>query len=180
MAHQRQSSAAPIRVPRPTTASDTEDIDTNTTQFDPNTKIRFSISVDESVNKWDTPNEDTDLSPISSRKRHTEEETTKVRRKCTQLYDESHRSLVVIAESLKVIVQAIQMQVTLDTLNHVNWQLIIEKLQAMDIDLVDIIKVMKAFRSDGDLAKVFMSLTNTTIKRALMFEQLGSDSPPLP
>ncbi|KAL2528058.1 Uncharacterized protein Fot_20659 [Forsythia ovata] len=43
----------------------------------------------------------------------------------------------------------------------------------MDLDLVDIMKVMKAFRSDGDLAKVFMSLTNTTIMRALVFEQLG-------
>ncbi|KAL2486215.1 Myb DNA-bind 3 domain-containing protein [Abeliophyllum distichum] len=40
MAHQRQSSAAPIQVPRPTTASNTEDNDTNTTQVDPNTKIR--------------------------------------------------------------------------------------------------------------------------------------------
>ncbi|KAL2538056.1 Uncharacterized protein Fot_19447 [Forsythia ovata] len=50
----------------------------------------------------------------------------------------------------------------------------------MDLDLVDIMKVMKAFRSDGDLAKVFMSLTNTTIMRALVFEQLGRDPPPLP
>ncbi|KAL2530542.1 uncharacterized protein Fot_23143 [Forsythia ovata] len=40
MAHQRQSSTAPIRVSRPTTAIDTDDIDINTTQVDHNTKIR--------------------------------------------------------------------------------------------------------------------------------------------
>ncbi|KAL2520643.1 uncharacterized protein Fot_24566 [Forsythia ovata] len=40
MAHQRQGSATPIQVPRPTTATDTDDIDTNTTQVDPNTKIQ--------------------------------------------------------------------------------------------------------------------------------------------
>ncbi|KAL2487572.1 uncharacterized protein Fot_40864 [Forsythia ovata] len=59
-------------------------------------------------------------------------------------------------------------------------KLITEKLEAMDLDLVDIMKVMKAFRSDGDLAKMFMSLTNTTIMRALVFEQLGRDPPSLP
>ncbi|KAL2466774.1 Myb DNA-bind 3 domain-containing protein [Abeliophyllum distichum] len=110
------------------------------------------MQVDDSVNEVDTPTEDTDPSPNPTRKRHADEGTT----------------------------TAIHMQVTLDTLNHVNWQLITEKLEAMDLDLVDIMKVMKAFRSDGDLAKVFMSLTNTTIMRALVFEQLGRDPPPLP
>ncbi|KAL2470143.1 Myb DNA-bind 3 domain-containing protein [Abeliophyllum distichum] len=105
-----------------------------------------------SVNEVDTLTEDTDPSPNPTRKRHVNEGTT----------------------------TAIHMQATLDTLNHVNWQLITEKLEAMDLDLVDIMKVMKAFRSDGDLAKVFMSLTNTTIMHALVFEQLGRDPPPLP
>ncbi|KAL2532649.1 Uncharacterized protein Adt_06000 [Abeliophyllum distichum] len=110
------------------------------------------MQVDESVNELDTPTEDTDSSPIPSRKRHAAEGTT----------------------------SAIHMQETLDTVNHVNWQLITEKVEAMDLHLVDIMKVMKAFRSDSDLAKVFMSLTTTTIMRALVYEQLGRDPPPLP
>ncbi|KAL2512051.1 Uncharacterized protein Adt_17651 [Abeliophyllum distichum] len=199
MAHQRQSSAVPIRVPSPTTASDTEDNDTNTTQVDPTTKIRqgrwndemdmfmiialfhqalaghkrsdncltsfqvlkgksefgkwrtklcrrydeieaifgndtatgdravsdfdnFSpIQFHESVYEVDTPNEDTDPSPIFWHKRNAEEGTTKVRRKRSQPYDESHGSLSAIAESSKKkFAQALQMQATLDTLNHVN------------------------------------------------------------
>ncbi|KAL2545749.1 uncharacterized protein Fot_14982 [Forsythia ovata] len=40
MAHQQQSSAAPIRAPRSTYASYTEYIDTNNSQVDPNTKIQ--------------------------------------------------------------------------------------------------------------------------------------------
>ncbi|KAL2538666.1 uncharacterized protein Fot_20057 [Forsythia ovata] len=137
------------------------------------------MPVDESVNELDTPTEDTDPSPTHSRKRHAEEGTTTARRKYTKHHDDdSHRSLALIAESSKKIADAIHMQATLDTLNHVNWQLIIEKLEAMNLDLVDIMKVMKAFRSDDDLAKVFMSLTNTTIMRALVFEQLGRDPPP--
>ncbi|KAL2486270.1 Uncharacterized protein Adt_31026 [Abeliophyllum distichum] len=105
------------------------------------------IQVDGSVNEVDTPNEDTDP------------------------------KLILSLESSKTIAQAIQIQATPDTLNHVNWQLITEKLEAMNLDLVDI---MKVFRSDSDLAKVFMSLTNTIIMRALVFEQLGRDLPPLP
>ncbi|KAL2473450.1 uncharacterized protein Fot_49186 [Forsythia ovata] len=138
------------------------------------------IQVDESLNEVDTPNEDTDPSPNTSRKRNAEEGTSKTRRKRTHHFDESHGSLAVIAEASKKIAQAMQMQAALDTLNHVNWQLITEKLEAMDLDLVDILKVMKAFRSDGDLAKIFMSLTNTTIMRAMVYEQLGRDPPPLP
>ncbi|KAL2459854.1 uncharacterized protein Fot_54598 [Forsythia ovata] len=263
MAHQRHNSAAPFQVSRPTTATNMDDIDTNTTQVDHSTKIRqvrwnddmdgfmiialvhqvltghkrsdngftsFQISkAIESVKHgcgivvsgknvrarlktlkkeyaevsqllsisgfgwdsetgritadslaWDDLVKDTDPSPIPLRKRHAEERTTTGRRQRTKPYDNSHRSLSLIAESLKKIADAIHMQVTLDTLNHVNWQLITEKLEAMDLDLVDIMKVMKAFRSDGDLAKVFMSLTNTTIMRALVFEQLGRDPPPLP
>ncbi|KAL2556994.1 uncharacterized protein Fot_01733 [Forsythia ovata] len=130
--------------------------------------------------KVDTPNEETDPSPNTSRKRNAEEGTSKNRRKRTHHYDESHGSLSVIAESSKKIAQAMQMQAALDTLNHVNCELITEKLEAMDLDLVDILKVMKAFRSDGDLAKIFVSLTNTTIMRDLVFEQLGRDPPPLP
>ncbi|KAL2508725.1 uncharacterized protein Fot_32372 [Forsythia ovata] len=139
------------------------------------------MQVDDSVNELDTPTEDTDRSPTPSRKRGSEEGTSTGRRKRTKPHDdESHRALALIAESSRKIVDAIHMQATLDTLNHVNWQLITEKLEAMDLDLVDIMKVMKAFRSDGDLAKVFMSLTNTTIMRALVYEQLGRDPPPLP
>ncbi|KAL2470539.1 Myb DNA-bind 3 domain-containing protein [Abeliophyllum distichum] len=91
--------------------------------------------VDESVNEHDTPTEETDPSPIPTRKRHAAEGTT----------SDDYR-----------------------------------KTRGMDLQLVDIMKVMKAFRSDGDLAKVFMSLTNTTIMRALVYEQLGRDPPPLP
>ncbi|KAL2518707.1 Myb DNA-bind 3 domain-containing protein [Abeliophyllum distichum] len=104
--------------------------------------------VDESVNEHDTPTEDTDPSPIPTRKRHVAEGTTSGRRKRTKPYDDSDRSLALIAESSKKIAEAIHMQATLDTLNHVNWQLITEKLEAMDLQLVDIMKVMKAFRSD--------------------------------
>ncbi|KAL2456857.1 Uncharacterized protein Adt_46595 [Abeliophyllum distichum] len=138
------------------------------------------MQVDDSVNEVDTPTEDTDPSPNPTRKRHAEEGTTTGRRKRRKPYEDSDRSLALIAESSKKIAEAIHMQATLDTLNHVNWQLITEKLEAMDLELLDIMKVMKAFRSDGDLAKVFMSLTNTTIMRALVYEQLGRDPPPLP
>ncbi|KAL2550032.1 uncharacterized protein Fot_11562 [Forsythia ovata] len=138
------------------------------------------IQVDESLNEIDRPNEDTNPSPTLSRKRNAEEGTTKVRHKRTQTYDESDDSLSIIDESSKKIVEAMQMQATLDTLNHINWQFITEKLEAMDLDLVDIMKVMKSFRSDGDLAKIFVSLTNTKIMRALVFEQLGRDPPILP
>ncbi|KAL2489743.1 Myb/SANT-like DNA-binding domain-containing protein [Forsythia ovata] len=139
------------------------------------------MQVDESVNELDTPTEDTDPSPTPSQKRHSEEGTNTGRRKRTKPHDDdSQRSLALIAESSKKIADALHMQTTLDTLNHMNWQLITEKLEAMDLDLVDIMKVMKVFRSNGDLAKVFMSLTNTTIMRALVFEHLGSDPPPLP
>ncbi|KAL2534124.1 Myb DNA-bind 3 domain-containing protein [Abeliophyllum distichum] len=112
------------------------------------------MQVDDSVNEVDTPTEDTDPSPNPRRKRHAEEGTTTGRRKRRKPYEDSDRSLALI--------------------------LITEKLEAMDLELVDIMKVMKAFRSDGDLAKVFMSLTNTTIMRALVYEQLGRDPPPLP
>ncbi|KAL2462865.1 Non-specific serine/threonine protein kinase [Forsythia ovata] len=133
------------------------------------------MQVDDSVNEFDTPTEDTDPSPTPSRKRGSEEGTSTGRRKRTKPHDdESHRALAIIAESSRKIADAIHMQATLDTLNHVNWQMITEKLEAMDLDFVDIMKVMKAFRSDGDLAKVFMSLTNTTIMRALVYEQLGT------
>ncbi|KAL2501863.1 uncharacterized protein Fot_35711 [Forsythia ovata] len=61
-----------------------------------------STQVDKSVNELDTPNDDTDPSPISSRKRQSEEGTTTGRRKRTKLHDDdSHRSLALIAESLK-------------------------------------------------------------------------------
>ncbi|KAL2534227.1 Myb DNA-bind 3 domain-containing protein [Abeliophyllum distichum] len=40
MSNQQQSYAAPIRVPRPTIASNMEYIELNNTQVDPNTKIR--------------------------------------------------------------------------------------------------------------------------------------------
>ncbi|KAL2474936.1 Myb DNA-bind 3 domain-containing protein [Abeliophyllum distichum] len=138
------------------------------------------IQVDESLNEFDTPTEETDPSPNISCKRNAEEGTSKKRHKRAHHFDDSHGSLSVIAESSKKIAQAMQMQAALDTLNHVNWQLITEKLEAMDLDLVDILKVIKAFRADGDLAKIFVSLSNTTIMRALVYEQLGRDPPPLP
>ncbi|KAL2483171.1 uncharacterized protein Fot_44615 [Forsythia ovata] len=104
------------------------------------------MQIDDSVNELDTPTEDTDPSPTPSRKRGSEEGTSTGRRKCTKPHDDdSHQALALIAESSKKITDAIHMQATLDTLNHVNWQLIIENLEAMDLDLVDIMKVMKAF-----------------------------------
>ncbi|KAL2492396.1 Myb DNA-bind 3 domain-containing protein [Abeliophyllum distichum] len=138
------------------------------------------IQVYESLNEFDTPTEETDPSPNISHKRNAEEGTSKKRRKRVHHFDDSHGSLSVIAESSKKFAQAMQMQAALDTLNHVNWQLITEKLEAMELDLVDILKVMKAFRADGDLAKIFVSLSNTTIMCALVYEQLGRDPPPLP
>ncbi|KAL2527455.1 Myb DNA-bind 3 domain-containing protein [Abeliophyllum distichum] len=142
--------------------------------------VALGNKIDDSVNEVDTPTEDTDPSPNRRGKRHADEGPTTCRRKRRKDYEDSDRSLALIAESSKKIAEAIHMQATFDTLNHINWQLITEKLEAMDLELVDIMKVMKAFRSDGELAKVFMSLTNTTIMRALVFEQLGRDPPPLP
>ncbi|KAL2502443.1 uncharacterized protein Fot_36291 [Forsythia ovata] len=58
------------------------------------------MPVDESVNELDTPIEDTDPSPTSSRKRHAEERTTTARHKRTKHHDDdSHRSLALIGES---------------------------------------------------------------------------------
>ncbi|KAL2517672.1 Uncharacterized protein Adt_13919 [Abeliophyllum distichum] len=79
------------------------------------------MQVDESVNELDTSTEDTNPSPTPSRKRHAEERTNTARHKRTKHHDDdSHRSLALIAESSKKIVDAIHMQATLDTLNHVN------------------------------------------------------------
>ncbi|KAL2538579.1 uncharacterized protein Fot_19970 [Forsythia ovata] len=78
------------------------------------------IQVDESLNEFDTPNEETDPGPNTSRKRNAEEGTSKTRRKRTHHFDESHGSLAVIAEASKKIAQAMQMQA--DTLNHVALQ----------------------------------------------------------
>ncbi|KAL2537896.1 uncharacterized protein Fot_19287 [Forsythia ovata] len=103
------------------------------------------MQVDDSVNELDTPTEDTDPSPTPSHKRGSEEGTSTGRKRTKPHDDDSHRALALIAESSRKIVDAIHMQATLDTLNHVNWQLITEKLEAMDLDLVDIMKVMKAF-----------------------------------
>ncbi|KAL2490946.1 Myb DNA-bind 3 domain-containing protein [Abeliophyllum distichum] len=119
------------------------------------------MPVDDSVNEVDTPTEDTDPSPNRRGKRHADKGTTTCRRKRRKDYEDIDRSLALIAESSKKIAEAIHMQATLDTLNHINWQLITEKLEAMDLDLVDIMKVMKAFRSDGELAKQWLlSLVN--------------------
>ncbi|KAL2505201.1 hypothetical protein Adt_20822 [Abeliophyllum distichum] len=57
------------------------------------------MQVDESVHELGTPTEDIDPSPIPSRKRHAVEGTTTGRRKRTKPYEDSDRSLALIAES---------------------------------------------------------------------------------
>ncbi|KAL2525894.1 hypothetical protein Adt_10948 [Abeliophyllum distichum] len=63
------------------------------------------MQVDESVNELDTPTEDTDPSPIPSRKKHAAEGTTSGRRKRTKPYGDSDRSLALIAESSKKLLK---------------------------------------------------------------------------
>ncbi|KAL2504735.1 Uncharacterized protein Adt_20356 [Abeliophyllum distichum] len=63
---------------------------------------------------------DTDPSPNPTRKRHADEGTTTGRRKRRKPYEDSDRSLALIAGVIKKIAEAIHMQATLDTLNHVN------------------------------------------------------------
>ena len=46
-----------------------------------------------------------------------------------------------------------EIQATLDTLNHINWQLVIEKLQDMKIDKHNIMQVMKVFQSGESLVE---------------------------
>ncbi|KAL2530592.1 uncharacterized protein Fot_23193 [Forsythia ovata] len=153
MAHQRQICAAPIRVSRPTTATDTDDIDINTTQVDHNTKIRQGCGV-----------------VVSDKNVRARLKTLK------KEYAEVNQLLSISGFGWDVETGRI-------TADSLAWddlvKLITEKLEALDLDLVDIMKVMKVFRLDGDLAKVFMSLTNTTFMHALVFEQLGGDPPPL-
>ncbi|KAL2475419.1 hypothetical protein Adt_36155 [Abeliophyllum distichum] len=57
------------------------------------------MQVDQSVNELDIPTGDIDPSPISSRKRHSTEGTSTGRRKGTTPYEDSDRSLALIAES---------------------------------------------------------------------------------
>lgn len=38
-----------------------------------------------------------------------------------------------------------EIQATLDMLNHINWQLVVEKLQGMNLDKCDVMQVMKVF-----------------------------------
>ncbi|KAL2510476.1 DDE Tnp4 domain-containing protein [Abeliophyllum distichum] len=61
--------------------------------------------VDESVNEHDTPTEETDPSPIPTRKRHAAEGNTSGRRKRTKSYEDSDRSLALIAESSKKLLK---------------------------------------------------------------------------
>ncbi|KAL2522002.1 uncharacterized protein Fot_25925 [Forsythia ovata] len=57
------------------------------------------MQVDDSVKELDTPTEDTDPSPTTSRKRHSEEGTSTGRRKRTKPHDDdSIRALALIAE----------------------------------------------------------------------------------
>ncbi|XP_022855085.1 uncharacterized protein LOC111376360, partial [Olea europaea var. sylvestris] len=134
---------------------------------------------DENLHEVDGQNEDTDPSPIHSPKRNAEGGTNKVRHRHTQPNDESLVALSSIAESSKKIANTMETQATLDTLNHINWQLVLEKLQGMSIEKSDIMQVMKIFRSDESLARVFMSLTDEEFMRDLVFENLGRDPPPL-
>ncbi|KAL2458254.1 Uncharacterized protein Adt_46004 [Abeliophyllum distichum] len=241
MAHHQQSYAAPNRVPRPSIASNTEYIDPNNSQVDPNTKtrqVRWNDEMDgfmitrtseSSVGRENLSSEnggrncvvryeemelifgnDTatgdravsgfdNFSPIQGHSKIINTgsvlfiiinladsyvvsflfQLMKVLTSLTRQLRKQIQAPNYIAHPKK-IAQAMEMQAALDTLNHVNWQLITEKLEAMELDLVDILKVMKAFRADGDLAKIFVSLSNTTIMRALVYEQLGRDPPPLP
>ncbi|KAL2453063.1 hypothetical protein Adt_45800 [Abeliophyllum distichum] len=63
------------------------------------------MQVDESVNELDTPTKDTDPSPVPTRKRHAVEGTTSGRRKRTKPYEDSDRSLALIAESSKKLLK---------------------------------------------------------------------------
>jgi hypothetical protein len=100
----------------------------------------------------DMENVEMDHSPVNVRKRTAEDGTQKAKRRRKKPVDESTIALIRIAESSTKIAQAMEMQATLDTQNHVNWQLIVEKLEAMNLDMHEVMEVMKAFRSDDGLA----------------------------
>ncbi|KAM7516742.1 hypothetical protein LguiA_006325 [Lonicera macranthoides] len=124
-------------------------------------------------------NEDTDPSPTLPHKRNAEGGTNKIRRKRTQPIDDSFIALTTLAESSKKIAKAMELQITLDTLSHINWQLVVDKLKGMNIDKRDIMQVMKVFQLDNSLPHIFMSLTDDEFMRDWVYERLGRDPPPL-
>lgn len=66
-------------------------------------------------------------------------------------------------------------QATLDMLKHINWKLVLGKLQGMNIDKRDIIQVMKIFQWDESFTRVFMSLTIEEYMHDSVFEKLDRD-----
>ncbi|KAL2497299.1 Myb DNA-bind 3 domain-containing protein [Abeliophyllum distichum] len=195
MAHLRNNTAAPFHVPRPTTAANMDDNDTNRTQVDPSTKIRQvrwnddmdGLMIVALVNEVLAGHKRSDngftvfqiLKVIESVKNGcgivVSDKNVRARLKTLK------REYAEVSQLLSISGFGWDAETGQITVDSIAWddlvKLITEKLEAMDLHLVDI---MKAFRSDGDLAKVFMSLTNTTIMRALVYEQLGRDPPPLP
>ena len=77
-----------------------------------------------------------------------------------------------------------EMQATLDMLNHINWPMVIQKLESMDLDVDDVVKMMEIFQPEEGFARVFNLMTNVRYMRALVFKKLGHDLPthgyPLP
>jgi len=94
--------------------------------------------MDKSVNEIDSQSEGANPSKKSDSKRSAEGGTNKSQRRRTQL-DDSIIALSSIAESSKRIANAMEIQVTLETHNHINWQLVLEKLKGMKIDRHDMI-----------------------------------------
>ena len=90
------------------------------------------------MNKVDGLSEDTDPSKIHAPKHNAKGVTNKIQRRCTQPIDESLTALSSIVESFKKIANAVEIQATLDMPNHINWQLVLAKLQGMKINNHDI------------------------------------------
>jgi len=141
-------------------------------------ELFFSFVVmDESVNEIDSQSEGANPNKKSDSKRSAEGGTNRSRRRRTQP-DDSILALSSIAESSKRIANAMEIQVTLDTQNHINWQLVLEKLKGMKIDRRDMMEIMKIFQADESFARIFMSLTDEAFMRDWVFEKLGRDPPP--
>ncbi|XP_052203379.1 uncharacterized protein LOC127808792 [Diospyros lotus] len=91
--------------------------------------------------------------------------------------DDSVLALSRIADSSMKIANAIEMQATLDTINHFNWPMIMQKLESMDLDVDDVVKMMEIFQVEESLARVFNLMIDVRYMRALVFKKLGHDLP---
>ena len=130
----------------------------------------------ESVNEIDSQSEGANPSKKSDSKRSAEGGTNKSRRRHTQL-DDSILALLSIAKSSKRIANAMEIQATLETQNHMNWQLVLDKLKGMKIDRRDMMQIMKIFQANESFARIFISLTDEAFMWDCVFEKLGRDPP---